>query len=176
MKLLVTGYARHGKDTVCNILSENFGLSFVSSSYFVAERAVRPYLEERGIIYRTLEECYADRVNHRAHWYDAITDYNTPDLARLGRELFAERDIYCGLRSFDEFSAQRAEGIFDFSIWVDAIHREPPEHWSSITIRREDCDFVLDNNRGLEDLKIRTRNLYSQMRTLKRNSTGLFYP
>ena len=174
MKLLVTGYAEHGKDTVCEILAENFNLSFVSSSFFVAEKACRPRLAERGIVYDTLEACYADRGNHRAHWYDAITDYNTPDKARLGRELFAKYDIYCGLRNFDEFSAQRQQGLFDFSIWVDAIHRMPPEHWSSISIRREDCDFVLDNNRGLVDLEVRTKDLYKRLLVMYRSKIAFY--
>lgn len=168
MKLLVTGHAQHGKDTVCEILAKKFSLNFVSSSYFCMERAVIPWLANLGITYATPEECYADRANHRAHWYDAINDYNTPDRARLGRELFVEHDIYCGLRNFEEFSAQRAEGLFDFSIWVDRIRRVPPEPSSSITIQRDDCDFVLDNNRGLFDLEVRVKRLYTQLIMLKR--------
>lgn len=160
MKLLVTGYARHGKDTVCEILAKNFSLKFVSSSYFCAERAVRPWLADRGIVYDSLDACYADRGNHRAHWYDAIADYNKDDKARLGRELFESYDIYCGLRSFEEFSALRAGDMFDYSIWVDRLMHIPPEPNSSITIRREDCDFVLDNNRTLLDLDARAKTLY----------------
>lgn len=168
MKLLITGHAQHGKDTVCDLLAERFGLSFVSSSFFVAERAVRPYLAERGITYETLEECYADRGNHRALWYDAIKAYNTPDLARMGRELFSKHDIYCGLRNFEEMSAQRQQGLFDFSIWVDATFRVPPESFMSMTIRPTDCDFILDNSRGLNDLKIRTYRLYEDLRIFHR--------
>lgn len=174
MKLLITGHAEHGKDTVCEILVETFGLKFVSSSYFCMERAVIPWLAERGITYPTLEACYADRVNHRAHWYDAIADYNTPDKVRLGRELFEQYDIYCGLRNFDEFSAQRQQGLFDFSIWVEAFPRKLPEPVTSITIRREDCDFVLDNNRALLDLTVRTQDLYKNLHTL--HSAKQFFP
>lgn len=168
MKLLITGYAEHGKDTTSEILVETFGLKFISSSYFCMERAVIPWLAARGITYATPEECYADRANHRPHWYDAIADYNTPDKARLGRELFAQYDIYCGLRNFEEFSAQRHQGLFDFSIWVDALQRIHEEPYTSITIRREDCDFVLDNNRGLVDLKVRAQALYKRLVAMKR--------
>lgn len=163
MKLLVTGYAEHGKDTTCEILAESFGLRFVSSSYFCMERAVIPWLADRGIVYDTPEECYADRGNHRAHWFDAIADYNKNDKARLGRELFELHDIYCGLRNFEEMSAMRQQGIFDFSIWVDRIQHVPPEPSSSMTIRPSDCDFVLDNNRTLLDLTVRAQDLYKRL-------------
>jgi len=164
MKLLITGYAEHGKDTVCEILAQKFGMTFVSSSYFCMNRAVIPWLAERGITYPTQAACFIDRVNHRAEWHNAIADYNTPDKARLGKELFAEADIYCGLRSFEEFAAQKRLRLFDFSIWVDAIRRVPPEHWSSITIRKEDCDFALDNNRSLEDLQDNVKILHERLR------------
>ena len=32
MKLMVMGYGRHGKDTVCEILKEKYGMTFKSSS------------------------------------------------------------------------------------------------------------------------------------------------
>lgn len=160
MKLLITGYARHGKDTVCEILRSRCDLKFMSSSFFVAERAVRPYLAERGITYATLDECYADRVNHRAHWFDAIVAYNTPDLGRLGRELFETNDIYCGLRNIDEFEVLQAEKAFDLAIWVDASQRLPPEDISSMTIEPDDCDLLLDNNGTLDDLLVNTLGLY----------------
>jgi len=156
MKLLVTGHARHGKDTVCGIIRDAFGLAFISSSYFVAEKAVRPYLAERGLVYTTLEECYADRTNHRAEWHDAIHAYNTPDLARMGRELFAQYDMYCGLRNRQEFLAIKAEKLFDVSIWVDRIRHHPPEPHDSMQIRQDDCDLIIDNNTSLMGLKIRT--------------------
>lgn len=156
MRLLVTGHARHGKDTVCGIIRNAFGLTFTSSSYFVAEKAVRPYLAERGLFYATLEECYADRINHRAKWHDAIHAYNTPDLARMGRELFAQYDMYCGLRNRKEFLAIRAEKLFDVSVWVDRIRHHPPEPHDSMQIRQDDCDLIIDNNTTLTGLKIRT--------------------
>jgi hypothetical protein len=154
MKLIVTGYARHGKDTVCEMLRDIAGLQFHSSSAFVAEKAVRPWLAARGIVCPTFEEMYADRVNHRAAWYDAISDYCKDDPAHLGKELLfgLGDDIYCGLRNIREFEA--LQGLVDFSIWVDASKRLPPEPETSITIRPEDCDFILDNNGSLNDLKL----------------------
>ena len=174
MKLLVTGHAEHGKDTVCEIVRKVWGLNFVSSSYFVAEKAVRPYLAERGIVYPTLEACYADRSNHRAKWHDAIHLYNWPNLAHVGQELFAQYDIYCGLRNREEFLEIRKQKLFDVSIWVDAIQRKPPESRDSMQIRQEDCDLVLDNNTTLRGLEIRTFDLIRSLAAYK--NQGLLQP
>lgn len=154
MTLVVTGYARHGKDTVCEMMVENTGMRFTSSSMFVAEKAVRPWLSERGITYDSFDEMYADRVNHRTEWFNAIADYCKDDAARLGRELFAAgNDIYCGLRNKRELDAMRTEGLVGLVIWVDASLRMPPEDSSSMTISPDDCDIVIKNNGTVEDLK-----------------------
>ena len=121
---------------------------------FVAERAVRPYLADCGITYDTLDDCYADRANHRAMWFDAICSaYNTPDRARMGRELFSQHGIYCGLRNREEFLAMREQQLFDFSVWVDRSDFVHPEPSTSVTVLKSDCGFVLDNNGSLDQLE-----------------------
>ena len=171
MKLLITGHGRHGKDTTCALLRDHFGLTFVSSSCFVAERAVRPYLAERGFVYNTLEACYVDRHRNdamRAMWFDAIVDFNRHDLARMGRELFATHDIYCGLRNIKELDAQRREGVFSTSIWVDRSKHLPPEPPTSMTIQPSDCDYILDNNGTLADLGVNVARMYLALLALPR--------
>ena len=77
--------------------------------------------------YKDEEECYADRHHHRKEWYDAICDYNERDAATLGREIFKEHDIYCGLRNKREFFAMKNTNVFDYAIWVDRSDHLPPE-------------------------------------------------
>lgn len=154
MKLLVLGHMRHGKDTTCELLKKLYGLTFVSSSYFVGEKAVRPYLEKLGIKYDTMDACYFDRVNHRAAWFDAIAAYNEPDPSRLGRELFAQYDIYCGLRNIREFVALKAAKAFDVCLWVDRSRRCPGELTTSFNIGLSAADYIIDNNGDLEELEI----------------------
>lgn len=149
-KVLILGHARHGKDTACEFLRDHYGLKFTSSSQFCADRVVYPQLKER---YASPEECFADRHNNRALWFDLITAYNTPDKARLGREIFAEFDIYCGLRNIDEFAALKLEGIVDAVVWVDASGRLPPEGADSCTVQKELADYVVSNNGTLEEFK-----------------------
>lgn len=150
-KVLVLGHARHGKDTVAKLLESKYGLSFRSSSMFCAERLVLPALGDR-YGYENAEQCFADRGNHRAAWYDIIRDFNSPDAARLGRSIFAEHDVYCGLRSKAEFNALKNTGAFDVSLWVDASDRLPQESASSCTVEPWMADYVLDNNGSVEDL------------------------
>lgn len=161
MKLMVLGYGRHGKDSVSEMLCQKFGMTFESSSKFVAEEAVRPAMAEKGITYPDFETMYADRVNHRATWKEAILAYNTPDRARLGRKLFAIHDIYCGLREATELEALKAAGIVDFIIWVDASKRLPPEDISSCTVTPDMADYILDNNGPEEDLPAQVERAYS---------------
>lgn len=153
MKIMVLGHARHGKDSVCNLLRDIYNLSFVSSSQFVAEKAVRPWLAKKGIKYNDFDSMYADRVNHRADWFDAIADYNSDDPARLGRELFAEFDIYCGIRNPVEYIALREQKAFDVCFWVDAGLRMPPEPESSNKMRPEHADFIINNNGSQDQLR-----------------------
>lgn len=170
-KLLIMGYARHGKDTVSELLRDRYGLTFTSSSQFCAERVILPAVkalwnefndDQRGRNlpvpempnYATAEQCFADRGHYRAFWFDTIEDHNTPDKTRLGREIFQENSVYCGIRSAREFHALKNAGVFDVAIWVDATERGVPvEDKSSCTVEPWIADYVLDNNGTLEDLE-----------------------
>lgn len=156
-KLIVMGHARHGKDTVCEILRDAYGYRFVSSSMFCAEGVVFTHMQDR---YATAEECFADRHNRRAEWFDRIADYNREDPTALGRAILAEHDIYCGIRNRTEFQAMRNARVFHASVWVDASDRHPSEDRSSCTVEPWMADFVLDNNRTLRDLEKNLASLY----------------
>lgn len=157
-KLMVIGYARHGKDTACEMLRDMYGFQFMSSSTFCIEKAVRPRLLREGYGYESNEECQNRREevpDWRRLWFEAIRDYNTPDPSRLGRELYSQYDIYCGIRRLEEFEALRDQGVFQLSIWIDASKRLPPEAQSSNTLAPNMTDFVVNNNGSLSELKTR---------------------
>lgn len=155
MKLLIIGHARHGKDTVCEMLTDLLNLKFKSSSDFVNEKAVFPVLSKL-YGYETLEECYEDRVNHRPEWFNLLRAYNGEDPVRLGRELFNEYDVYCGLRNREEYQAMKRAGLFDLVIWVDASERLPLETSDSMELTMSDADIVIDNNADLNRLTLIT--------------------
>lgn len=150
-KWAVLGFARHGKDTVASLLQELLPtLRFCSSSEFVMEKAVWPILQPK-YGYETKQQCFEDRINHRAEWYQLITGYNSPDKSKLASELLEENDIYVGLRSREELLACKEKNLFDVILWVDRSKHVAPETEASCTIRSTDCDYIIDNNDSLEE-------------------------
>ena len=154
LHLMVIGYARHGKDTVCELMD---GLDFKSSSVACAEIFLFDKLKAK-YGYKTFEECFEDRHNHRQEWFDEIAAYNDPDLSRLSREIFARYPIYCGLRNKEELDAAKAAGLVDLTIWVDASERLPPEV-GSISVTKADADIIIDNNGTEEELRTKVAQL-----------------
>ena len=96
-KLLIIGHARHGKDTVAEMIAKQLGLTFKSSSIFVGEKCVWPSWGcER---YETFEDMFADRVTeeNRIVWGGLISAYNTPNQARTAQEMLEDHDMYVGM-------------------------------------------------------------------------------
>ena len=150
LKLLVVGNARHGKDATCEIMQDRWGMKFISSSMFCAENVILAAHPGR---WESVEECYEDRVNHRAMWYDLIAAENRPDGATLVRRIYdAGYNIYCGMRNKRELYAGKNLGLFDAIIWVDASDRLPLEDKSSMTIEPWMADYWIDNNGPEEEL------------------------
>lgn len=163
-KLLVIGHGRHGKDTVCEILRDKYNYTFESSSKFCSKLFIYNDLKDK-YGYADEDECYADRHNHRAEWYNAICDYNVPDAATLGREMFDAYDIYCGLRNKREFFAMQNTGVFDYCIWVDRSNYLMPESKDSMSLEQWMADFTIDNNGTLDDLWFNIKQLMSYIHT-----------
>lgn len=163
MKLLIIGHGRHGKDTVAEYLDTMFGVRFKSSSVHCAENVVYPILKDK-YGYESVHDCFADRSNHRAEWYDLISDYCKDDLARIGREIFEVSDIYCGLRNKREFHAIKNNGLVDYTIWVDRSDWLETEPKSSMSLEPWVADYVIDNNGTLEQLYRNTYELYMYLK------------
>lgn len=164
-RVLILGWARHGKDTVAEIMREEHGYTFESSSYFLAEKVVRPELGRRGIVYDTLEECYEDRVNHRATWREIIGDYNGADPALLARSILEVSDCYVGMRTDREYRAAR--NLFDAVVWVDASRRGiGPEGRDSMDIDYDPKTmFRIENGGTLAWLKVGVRRFVEAIET-----------
>lgn len=151
-KLLIVGQARWGKDTLAEILHHHFNLHYTSSSYAAAEIFIFARLKEQ-YGYQTIEECFEDRVHHRAEWHELIKAYNREDRARLAKGILERSDCYVGMRDQAEINACMAQGLFDLIIWVDASQRLPAEGSDSCSIVRSCADVVLDNNGTLAEFK-----------------------
>lgn len=190
-KFLILGHARHGKDTVAEILRDCYGFTFTSSSLFCAEKVIwdaihnqqaaldrhiaagspgmsaGQFIEELSMMaacaYPSYAQCFADRGNFRAAWFSLIAAYCYPNKERLAREIYAENDIYVGIRNTRELNAVLNSGLADVSIWIDAKERIDPEPLSSCTVEPWMAMFTIDNNGTAEDLH---RNVHQLMATL----------
>lgn len=158
MKLLIIGHARHGKDTLAEYLRDRHGFRVADSSRRAAEIFLFDKLKDK-YGYKDFEECFRDRVNRRAEWFDEITKYNTPDKTRLARNILANSDIYVGMRSREEVMACRAVGLFDFVIWVDASERLPPEPVDSCQVDVHCAHLSFNNNGKLGDFAYHAERL-----------------
>lgn len=150
-KILIIGHGRHGKDTVAEILAEHFDFSFMSSSMAAAKIFIFDKLKSK-YSYKTFEECYEDRANHREEWYNLITDYNIKDRTRLAKSILEECDCYVGMRNPDELEESKKQEIFDLIIWVDASERLPEESKASMGVTKDMADLIIDNNKTVEQL------------------------
>lgn len=154
-KILIIGNARHGKDTLAELFNKHFGMTFKSSSHAANELFIFDKLkEEHG--YKTLEQCFEDRVNHREKWYEMVRDYNNTDKSRLSKEIISMVDCYVGMRDHEEFIASK--DLFDLIIYVDAEGREKKEKLS-FNISKEDADFVISNKTTLSDFETKSIRL-----------------
>ena len=151
-KVLIIGNARHGKDSCAEMLNAEFGMTFVSSSQAAANIFIYDELKEK-YGYSTAEDCFEDRVNHRAEWYELICDYNKDDKARLAKGILALNGCYVGMRDRAEIEECLKQGLFNLIIWVDASGRLPSEDASSFNIDKSCADIIIENNDDYESFK-----------------------
>lgn len=155
LKICVLGNGHHGKDTFAEILNEEFGLKYQSSSVAAARIFLFDQLKEK-YGYKTFEECFIDRHNHRAEWFNAISEYNKDDKARLAKEILKDSNVYVGMRNYEEIEECMRQGLFDLIIWVDASERLPMEDASSFNIDKSYADVIIENNSTFESFKEKT--------------------
>jgi hypothetical protein len=157
-KILIIGNARHGKDTVAEIIKKQFGLNFESSSVAAARIFIYDALKNK-YGYTSPEECFEDRVNRRDEWYQLICGYNEVDKARLAKMILEKDDMYVGMRDDAEIQACIDQGIFDLIIGV-YDPRKPLEPATSFNIDLwAVSDIVIPNAEGLLELNYRVKAL-----------------
>ena len=157
-RLLVIGAARWGKDSFAEILNQEFGYTFESSSQAAANIFLYDLLKDK-YGYLTPEECFEDRMNHRQEWYEAICDYNKDDRAKLAKGILERSDCYVGMRDRGEIEECIKQELFDLVIWIDASERLPLEDVSSFNIDKSCADIIIDNNGTEAQFRERVKRL-----------------
>tara|TARA_R110000782_G_scaffold263301_1_gene355879 strand:+ start:805 stop:1329 length:525 start_codon:yes stop_codon:yes gene_type:complete len=159
-KILILGDARHGKDTLAEILCEKTDLKFANSSRTAVDIFLIDVLyTKHNLSYRSKEQAYEDRVNHRKIWYDEICLYNSEDKLRLVKDILKIADIYVGLRSMEEVEQAVKEDSFDHIIGI-YDYRKPRESNDSNTADVfKYSDFVIMNNGTIDNLRFKVVNI-----------------
>ena len=160
MKILILGHARHGKDTVAELLRYKLGLSFTSSSmaaldviYPALQAIRRDFAQEE---YSCESAAFNNRVHCRDTWKELISLYNTPDKSALCKKILAENDMYVGMRCQKEYDATRK--LFSHIVWVEATDR-CPDRDPTMTIAFDPRWMdVIYNNGSLEELSLAVDN------------------
>lgn len=151
-KICIIGHARHGKDTVAEIICKHYGYRSESSSQAASRLFLYEALKDK-YGYNTPEECYEDRVNHRAEWFDMICEYNKNYPGQLAKDIMQSNEIYTGMRSNRELEACVKDGIFDLVIGVfDPIRPLEPRDSFDIDIWSK-SDFIIPNAGTLFELE-----------------------
>lgn len=153
-KILILGHKLHGTTTVADYLRDNYGVTFLDSSYAACKLFIYEELKyEYG--YATIDECFKDRRSSdemRALWYNLITKYNEEDPTKLARHMLESSDMYVGMRSEKEVKACVEKRVFDYIIGV-YDYRKVLEPKTSMSIDMEKyCDVVIMNNSDLPEL------------------------
>lgn len=162
MKILLLGHMKHGKDTIAEMIHQMFGLNYISSSQAAADLFIFNELKNK-YGYKTPEECFEDRVNHRKEWFDLIEEYNSEDKARLAKEILSICDIYVGMRSQKEIEECWRQGVFDFVIGVyDPRKVHEPEESFQIDLFQE-ADIIIPNGGSLGELEFKVYKLISNI-------------
>lgn len=164
-KILICGKGRSGKDTLCEILRDKYGMTFASSSWTAAGTFIFDKLK-KSHNYQSVSQCFNDRHRgeNRKLWYDLITEYNHDDPAKLAKIITSKNDIYCGLRSKTELEECMKQGVVDLTYWVDASDRVSYKEGSdSITITKDDCMHIINNNGTIEELERHADQIYQRV-------------
>lgn len=144
MKISISGFGEHGKDTLAVMFKDVSILNYTKSTSAYVKTEMFEYMLARGATYKNEEECYNDRSNHRELWAEYIDFFNKDDPAALYKRCLAEQDILTGVRRRREFNAVMKLGVIDLAIWVD----RPSWHLNDTTqeYRAADCDITMIND------------------------------
>lgn len=162
IKIMLMGEGDCGKGTFSHFVSTEYGLKCRSSSYHACELFMFEKLKKQ-YGYDTPLECYNDRRNHRAEWYEGIYAFNKNHLTALAESLFSQFDIYDGVRHKLEFEAIKKANLFDLSIWISAGERTNGESSDSISVTKEMADIIIMNNGTEDEFLSKIRRLFDHL-------------
>ena len=101
---MIMGYAKHGKATATKMLGDTLGLRWESSSKVACAYVCYGALKDK-YGYTSMQQCFADHVNHLTEWRELIKEFCAENKSALAEIIFHQNDIYVGIRCEKEFKA-----------------------------------------------------------------------
>lgn len=145
-KIIINGWARHGKDYLAAAVAKELGLRFLSASHWYAEKFMMSKFPDK---WPCVQACYEDRVNCRALWYECVrVDYED-----FHSGFMEHSDLFVGHRSITEHHDMIARMQRPFSyegpltVWVqwEGMKAEPASscEWQTVEDIHNNHDLVL---------------------------------
>lgn len=159
-KLMILGHARHGKDTVAEIIADYKKIKHRPSSWYIARNIVYPILADK-YGYQSTIECFQDRANHRKEWQQIIDDVCGDDSALVIRMVLKNQDIYTGCRNINQYFKAKEESLFDYTIWVNGFSRAFEDPTMKIT--SDVADYIIYNDGTLYELKKKVYKMINEL-------------
>lgn len=156
---LIVGFGTHGKDTLAELITEEYGIKFRGSSQVASELVVYPFMRK---FYPNSSACFKDRRRHRLIWYNLICQYNSYDPTRLAKAVCEGGYGYTGLRERIEVETALSEKLFTHVIWIEDPNKRKDDptmkfdYGCLVYWKKYYPDFKLtyiSNNGGIEDLR-----------------------
>jgi hypothetical protein len=157
--LIVNGHAKHGKDYLADKLAAEFKLKKLNASMWFAETVMMRAFPEQ---WSCVEDCYLDRVNHRALWYQMM---------RIGdwqERIMQHSQVFCGHRNIMEHQRMfhRKQGnkpyLRVFVHWLGAEIEGPEScEWQDVEVIRANHDLELvHTGDGAEKMMYRVKEMW----------------
>lgn len=161
--ILIIGHKEHGKSTLAQMITDCTGLQAEDSSMAAARIFIYDELKHK-YGYESFEECYKDRRNRRAEWYDLITEYNKDNESQLAEAILNDNSIYIGMRRTLELEVCQSKKIFDLIIGVFDPSK-PLESTDSMDIDIfKHSDFIFFITGDKEDTRKKVERLFANLR------------
>ena len=155
-RLCIIGPGRSGKDTVAEWLGKNTEHTYIGGTSWFAAEYMFTYMTENGFKYRTVEECWNDRIYHRELWAKIIDEHiNKPDPCRLYKDCLKRQSILTGIRREREYESLYENFPDILTIWVE---RDVPID-PTLELTADHADIIILNNESLDRLYEKLKNL-----------------
>lgn len=146
MKILILGHKYHGKTTLANELAY-YGFSFTDTSDMLIKLALETNFDARPMSsVHSLPGVYAHKDAHRAWLVDSLAKYNADDKTKFARRVLEASDVYCGMRSSEEFVA--TAHLFDAILYVQD-ESKPAEGHMQIAFDKTHMHLISNSGRRL---------------------------